>query len=243
MSRKIFTSEIRQNYMGYHFLKQAGHTMNKSEIEKLEIEHLNQLKEAKSPEDMGEIYAAIALMYANSGMQPPAKVIEYCKKATQYPIGLTETCQLYLYWGEALGLSYRDTSSTSFIEARQEIVRPYLLGLKLVLDNQTLQQEEQEPPAISKYRYDGLPDTEEDHELKKQHDREVAVRDEVMLQNKLTRFRRQFVAKCGDLYSHQPSNLNELQRVATEILNDDEIVKYLLTQVETFTKNKGNKLS
>ncbi|MCI0397890.1 MAG: hypothetical protein L0332_30190 [Chloroflexi bacterium] len=216
--------------------------MNKSEIEKLEIKYLNQLRESKSPEEMGAVYTAIAFMYANNRMQPPAKVIEYCEKATQYPIGLTEACQLYLYWGEALEMSYGDTASRGFIAARQEIARPYLLGLKLVLDNQTSQQEEQEPPAVSKYRYDGLPDSEEHHELQRQHEKEVAKREEVVLQNKLIRFRREFISKCVALYSHQPPNLDELRRIATKILNDDEIVKNLLTKVETFTKNKGNEL-
>lgn len=209
-------------------------------MEELEARHRKLLRETDSSEDKGKIYAEIASMYASSGIQRYlTEVIEYCQKALQLPLDISTACQMYVYWGEALEAKYRDATGEDFIAKRQQIVIPYLTGLKLVIENQTTRKR-REPPAVSRYRYDGPPNDPEYQAMLKKHEEEITARENVMLQNKLVDYRNVFTSKCVDLYSREPFAQDELQQLAGEILENEDAAKEILTEVRARIDEKDN---
>jgi hypothetical protein len=200
-----------------------------TDIENLESEYLSLLEEYDSPEDKGGIYSAMAFSHAQSGMIQPEKTAEYCEKALQYPLDIAMMAQMYVFWADALQVKSIASTENEFLSARRNIAEVSLTGLKLILDR-GIPRERQEPPAVG--IYDVPPSDPEFQSLLEKHNEEVAIRKEVMLQNKLIQHRNALTEKITFLYSLKPDAIDELANLTTEILDNDSAIKELLVQVK-----------
>jgi hypothetical protein len=189
----------------------------------LEREYLELLKTFMSPADQSKIYAAIAVMYVNAGMQEPSKVALYSREAIGRGIGLIKACQLYLYWGEALEIMRPDAASDA--EEMREVLTPYLKGLRLTLERPAARV--RPLPAVGKIDHDGPPSpgSEEDRD---RHQREAAIRTDIEIENDLARYHGLFVDKCSSLFKKAPRLRAELERWAKELVGDDEVVSEII---------------
>ena len=199
---------------------------------KLEAECLKLVKDHNSPEEKGEIYATIALIYAEKGYTSREdvripKALEYCKKALQHPLDATTACEMYGRWAGALMVTYWSYAEEDFVTVRQEAIVPCLTGLKLALDNKAPKEYPKAPPPVSKYDNPG------DKELVNRHKEELAAQKKWQFLEKLFFQRKALTQMCISLYSHKPYDADELRNLAQKILKNHEgVVNELIGQVE-----------
>jgi hypothetical protein len=113
----------------------------------IERECLSLAAQTTSPSDRGEIYAELALLYADHGEETltpmyAEKTAEYAKKALQHPIRVVTAWELYLRWGHTVRENYSPLSRHSIARARRLAVTIYLKGLALVLRNEIEERKE-----------------------------------------------------------------------------------------------------
>lgn len=85
-------------------------------------------KQFPSPEEQGRIYAMVAHVYGQSGCRP--RTVSWARRALRYPIPPELRLRMYEYWYSATLLQYKTAALRSTPEARRDIVRPALFGLK-----------------------------------------------------------------------------------------------------------------
>lgn len=204
---------------------------------KLEQECLKLLEEYDLPEDKGNIYATIALIYSKSGfsrkdIQVP-KTIEYCKKALQYPLEVVTECNVYSEWVDAL-IAKSNLAGERFVGERQEIVILCLKGLKLALDNKA-PKDRQPPPAVGRYTI--TPDDSDYQKYMEKYKEGLAARKKWDFENKLYRQRKALTGRIVLLYSFPPYATDELSYFAEQFLkSNNDVIKELIAEV-----NRGKK--
>ena len=209
------------------------------EMTRLEKEALDLLDENSTDKERLKVYESVAFMYANNGMNQPYKVIEYCEKALKHPVDELKACQLYVYWGEALE---RKTVKNNGIDTyvREDIAVPYLNGLNIVASRQ-IEHEKQNIPAVGRYQYHGSKEDPEYQRLLEKHAEEIAVRQYVMFQNKLIEYRKILIDKCVSLYAQGPDEVEELKKIADEIIKDADLISEIIIAIQIKRKQLNNK--
>jgi hypothetical protein len=225
-----------------------------TDIQKLEENCLELLKEHNSPEDKGKIYTNIAFMYSSRGYSSPndiriAKTAEYCSKALEYPLDFITTCEMYLSLSGSQITPYRDSPQAEFAKARKESIVTCLKGLKLVLDNNApkewKEQQVHRPPIV--LTHDGPPN---DPSYKKRLKEVTKYNEELIEENKKEKLeqrlyilRRAGIESCAGLYSYKsPYDTNELEKYAREILKGhDDTVDEIMARTRQLIPQQGNK--
>lgn len=202
-----------------------------AQVDKLEQDCLNLLKECTTPEDTGMVYAEIGFIYAQNGLTQPDKTSLYNEMALSYPLGISTAAQAYVFWADALQIKHIESTGDEFMVARGGIATVCLNGLRSILE-QNLPKSRQTLPVVHRFDYDGPEDDPQYQELLRKNKEELAQRERVMLQNTLILYRDALIEKCIYLYSREPKATDEFAQLAREILGDEEAVKELLSRIE-----------
>lgn len=201
----------------------------------LEAECLELMKDHNSPEDIGKIYAKIALIYSGKGYSSPndiriAKTTEYCKKALELPLDVITACEMNGRLAGSMIAWFQTLPPSKVVELRREAIVFCLNGLKIALDNNAPKEHLPPPPGVGKY---DVGSNDPDYEkFTKKHEQQVAEREKWKLENNLY-IQRQVLTGLGvSLYSHEPYDINELEKFARDTLKGhDDAVNEMLTKV------------
>ncbi len=224
-----------------------------TDVQKLEDNCLELLKDHNSPEDKGKIYAKIAFMYSSHGYSSPndiriAKTAEYCRKAIECPLDVITTCETYSNLCGSQISPYRDSPQPEFAKARKEAIVTCLTGLKLALDNNApkeLKQQVHRPPIVANFT--GNPNDPHYKEMLKEvtkyNEELMAEHKKEKLEEQLYIIRRAGIESCAGLYSYKsPYDTNELENYAREILKGhDDAVDEIMARTRQLIPQQGNK--
>lgn len=202
----------------------------------LEKEALGLLQEFKSPRDKGKVYAHIAAIYYKHGLNEegrmayPGKVVEYCQQALKHPLELKTSAELYMHWGLALGATYYRSTREEYAKARPQILAPYLIGLKLLLDNK-IPREFHDVPVVEGYDCP-FPEDPICQELRRKQKEQMAARKKGMALMELAVCRWRLESSVVTPYVRIPHATDEFKRLAAQTLKDDKVVKELVAALE-----------
>jgi hypothetical protein len=217
-----------------------------TDVQKLEDNCLELLKDHNSPEDKGKIYAKIAFMYASKGYSSPndiriAKTAEYSRKALEQPLDLVTTCETYSRLSGAQIAPYVKSPSVEFAKARKEAIVTCLTGLKLALDNNA-PKELGKSPRETIYNYDGPNKDEIRKEIQEKVEEQKVARKKWESGQKFYFLRRAAIERCASLYSHKPYDAAELENFAKDILKGhDDAIEEIMTKTRERIPQQGNK--
>lgn len=165
-------------------------------------------------DEQGQIYFHLAHILAQSGMMRPEKIQEYARKALKSSLEPNQRLTLYVYLGD----SYRAKLGTwkEFPEKRREATIPYLEGLneasKLNLPENTigLQSDLIEPTQVQE---------------SSNHQKTVKLQELCKLRDVLTN-------QIVTIYNQRPFATEEIKALSFRIVQDEQVQKRLLSQVE-----------
>jgi hypothetical protein len=203
------------------------------DIQKLERNCLELLKDPNSPADKGVIYSKIALMYAGAGYSSPtdikiAKTVEYCRKALAEPLDRVTTLEMYSHLSDSQIARFRAAPEDKFVKARREIIVTSLIGFRMALDMNA-------PKSIAGQAGVGVYGADNNSVMKK--NLQFGIQPKGDNQSKLGMLRQELMDSCVELYSHQPYDANELETCAHRILKGhDDAVAELMAAVHEKTQ-------
>lgn len=201
-------------------------------VEALEQQCLKLLKKFQEPSQQGRIYAEIAYIYAQDGLSSPHKTIWYSRKALEYPLDVDVKSRVYVHLADALQLLYHNAQNEDTSRALwKEGVKACMFGLKFLLI-QNLPDKRQELPIVSPFSYDGHRDDSIYTELLRKNQEQMAARDRIMMRNTLILHRNALIEKCIYFYSREPQATYEFEKLAQEILGDEDAVRELLSRIK-----------
>lgn len=185
----------------------------------LELECLKLLGIYSAPAEQGKIYFEIAHIYGQSGMKEPLKIIEYVKKALEYPLEPVTKARLYTYWGDAVQVANRGVRGEALVKVRREAVVPYLEGLKFVL-SYDLPDEKPDLPSIDLFDHPGPKSDPMYQAMFKEYERQVKVRKEANFLNEMIQERDTLIGQITFLYTRFPFATAELHGLLKQTLGD-----------------------
>jgi hypothetical protein len=203
----------------------------KADLEKKETSYLELSKEYNFAKIKAKIYFAIADMYARGSLKFPGKIISYGEKATQFPLPVTDLCQLYMLIGDAEILQYHSVEKYDFNTAREKALGYYLNSFELIAGS--LEQTQIQPvPPVGKFDYDGPVNDAENIALNDQQKKEIAERERVVFQNKLIAYSDLLISKCFDLYPSKSELINVLLQLADKANGNSNATKFLIRKIK-----------
>jgi len=185
------------------------------------------LEKYPDPKDQGQIYYTLAEVHAQSGMAHPERVAEYAHKALEHPLGPGQKERLYVYWGDALQLA---NPKEAFPDRRRSAVRPYLEGLKALLEY-NLPDEPPELPSVSRFDT-GRSNGPEFEALQRQYNQEWAAYEKAKFQREMIMHRNVLIGQVAGLYGRKPYAKDEVERLARDTLGNSALVSKLLAAVD-----------
>lgn len=190
-------------------------------FEMYEQNYLKLLENFNSLTDCGKIYMAIVRMYDRDISTYSTKVASYSQKALEYPLDLLEKVEMYSYLGQARMCIQRSepTGAENTISERQ-IVIPFLKGLDVVFTNLTIENRQDPVPVMRLHLWGTL--TNQDKELIKKRDEQIAKCKEIMMQNELLVYRDVFLQQIKMIYPDVSYDISQWKKIASEISNDPE---------------------
>jgi hypothetical protein len=194
------------------------------------------LKEFSSPEDQALIYFTVAEVYAQSGQVMPQKTSEYAKKAVSAGLDPTRSMLAYLYWGDSIQVLHRGVGGAALADARREAVMPYLLGLKVAVE-QKVPDEVQDPPIL-RVPPAGPDDSAIVKEERRRYAQELARWERTRLYQDLAKYRQLHTEQIAYMYSRLPFATNELESLAKDVLKDGAAVDRLLARVKARVRER-----
>lgn len=199
------------------------------------------LRKYTQPEEQGKICYQLAEVYAQSGQVWPAKTAEFSEKALGYPLDPVKQLQLYVYWGDAIQVAHRGVRNQELVVARRKAVMPYLEGLKEALDH-NLPEEKPELPGVGRFRYSGPQDSEQYRELIRKHQAQVEARKLAKFQRDMIQHRDALTGQISYMYSRFPFASEEIEKLATEVLQDENAVERLMSAVNAAVQKRIEQL-
>lgn len=184
------------------------------------------LKDYSSLGDRGRIYYQLAHVHAQSGLRRPEKVIEYTKKALEYPLDTDHKLRLYVYWGDALQV----TTDHPLVVRRKAAATAYLDGLAEVLKYKLPEKAPELPPV---FIFDAVGDDPQAEQLRQRHKQAVEVRKQAEFQREMIGHREVLISQIVGLYRQKPAAIEELQELAKKALKSQAAVDRLLGAVKT----------
>ena len=199
------------------------------------------LKRYTKPEEQGKIYYELAKVEGQSGLQRPARAIEYVKKALKLPQEPWEKVRLYIYWGDAIQVANRGVRGWQLLAPRRKAVMPYLDGLKETLQYD-LPEAKPELPMVHLFTYDGPPDSELHRKLKRKNQEEIEAWNLAKFQRDMIQHRDVLTGQVSSMYSRFPWASDEIRELATKILADDAAVERLMSHVDKAVEERVREL-
>ena len=212
---------------------------NATSMSSMETEYLKLLESFTAPTEKGVIYDALATMHARNVSAYANKTIEYCSKALQCPLDLVSEIRLYTYWGNALELRKPDGGKGESSMTAPEVVRPYLLGLRLVLQNQTTTTNVV-TQGVDKYEIpSGAPGYDE---VRRHHDIQVNAQKDAEMQNELIMYHSLLVERIATIFAGYEVDETTLKTVTRNSLQNERGVLEILTKYWEISAQRHEKI-
>lgn len=212
---------------------------SKENVSEREQKLLSLLSRCEKEKDKGIILAAIAKIYFQHGTAQAEKIVTCCSRAIQYPLEISEKCEIYVMWGEALEAMKRNQDTILSGDIRKTICTPYIKAMDLVL--QYLKSEEHiPPPPVDKF--DVAPNDLSYQKFKQKNEAQIDRRKHVMMQNNLLWYKQILQEKLAHFYSS-----DDLAALKTDVYaitqSENKTVKIYneMKLVLQFQKQKGEK--
>ncbi|MDI6774792.1 MAG: hypothetical protein QME60_05280 [Verrucomicrobiota bacterium] len=206
-------------------IRRSSSTSNEVDRTRIEKELIDLLAGNAGPERRGTVYAAIANVYSSDLAHHAESAAHYAREAIKNQLSIADTCDMYLCLGNAAEIQARTEGSPNAIN-REMQAAPFIQGLAFVLGH--LRTEKSlPPPPVGKY--DVEPKDPQYEETVRQHEKQIAVRDDVLLQNRLLVCRDDFSRRVIQLYPLSLVNdKSALTRIVRETVgNADKAEKVL----------------
>lgn len=198
------------------------------------------LKKYTEPEEQGKIYYQLALLHAMSGMTRPEKMIEYVRRAHDFPLEPPQRLQLYVYWGDAIQIQNAGVLGDALADKRKLAVSPYLEGLKELAQYNLPETKPKLRGVFKAVAPEGSPGYEE---MVKEHEQALAAAYKAILERKLIDARDTLTGQIVYLYTRRPLATEELEELATQKLQDAAAVDRLMKAVKTAIDLRMEKLA
>jgi len=207
-------------------IRRSASISNEVDRARIEKELIGLLAGNASPERRGTVYAAIANVYSSDLAHHAESAAHYAREALKNQLSIADACDMYLCLGNAAEIQARPGGASNAVN-RETQAAPFIQGLAFVLDHLRIEKS-LPPPPIGKY--DVEPNDPQYEETVRQHKKQIADRDDVLLQNRLLVCRDNFSRRVIQLYP--PSLVNNktaLTRIVREAVgNADKAEKVLL---------------
>jgi hypothetical protein len=193
------------------------------------------LSEYTKPEEQARIYFMSAHVEGQSGLRHPAKTIGYVKKALSLPLDPEQRLQLYMYWGNALEVTYRGAKSDALKKVRPEVVEPYLKGIAecvgYVAETQmTPLPPIQEAPGPDDRNWNGA----------REHNYAKSIKLDKL--ETLQGFQKAFENQIAFVYSRVPFATEEIEKLATQHLPDQSARENVMSKVRKEVEKREDEI-
>ena len=202
----------------------------------------------------GRIYLEVLKNHALSGLTHPQEAIEYAKKAEQFSLSPVDEAQLYLSWGDAIQFTHPGAKGEQLRKTRREAATKYLKSMKVVLDNKfpkTLPPKPVPPEEIYSHENvvinipdDASPEMRKQLQQNKEElEARQRIRDEYWRAKEEWEYQKEVLARKDysrdlivKLYTTLPYDTPELEKLATEVLGDSEMVEDVVKRTKARIK-------
>lgn len=203
-----------------------------------------------NPNDQGRIYLEALLVHALSGLTRADQAIGYAQKAENHLANSIDICQLYLSWGDALQFLKPGATGKELETARKAATVQYLKGMKvgfLTGVPRVLPAKPIMPPEANTFMevIIGDPNSEWGKREQARLDAWNTTREKYFAAMKLWKFQEAIIERrdycrdlIADLYCKRPHNTPELEKLATDILQDREGVNDLVERAKNRIKDR-----
>lgn len=187
--------------------------------EEIERQLLQLINDVPNSKNQGEVYAAIAKTLHGDSTSQNEKMAQYAREALKYPIDVDDACDMYLCLSDAAENQARQNVTIPDAVKAEEQARPSIQGLAFVLEHLRIDKP-QLPPGVGKY---DVPESDPHYdEIVRQHEQEMAEREDVLQQNRLLGFRNKFSQRVFHLYPNWESNDSDFRGVVLHALDDTD---------------------
>jgi len=201
-----------------------------TDFDEVERQCLALLSEYQSAEEQGRIYFIWAHVEGQSGLQHPAKLVEYVKKSLSFPLDSEKRLQLHMYWGNALEVANRGVTGESLKKIRPEVVTPYL---KAITESVKYIAETQATPLPPPPKAPSPDDRPNNRDLMARKNAEH-MRDDKLV--RLQAFQTAFENQIASVYSRRPFATSEIEALAEQLIPDkvarDALIARVISEVE-----------
>ncbi len=222
--------DLREQIRGIKQSALTSHEVDRGYVEK---RLLNLLGDDPDSESRAIVYAAIASLYGADGDNPDEKAVHYAREALKNRIGVIDACEMYLCLGRAAESRARRSGAALTAAEIDNQARPCIQGLAFVLDHLRIDKR-LPPPGVMKY--DIPPGSPRYEEIVRQHEKEMAIHEDVTQQNGLLGFRDNFVSRVRHLYPRLQLDDSALERVVSDALSDttrrQRVLRFLLRDTD-----------
>jgi hypothetical protein len=194
-----------------------------------------------SPEEQGKIYFERVQVEGQSFFQRPEKILEFISKALACPQEPLKKARLYIYWGDAIQVASRGVHDQELMVARRKAAMPYLEGLKESLQYD-LPEAIPDMPMGSFLTYDGPTDTPQYRELMQRQQARADAQKRVRSQRDMIQHQGIMISQIAGMYSRFPRASNEIRQLATEVLNNKQMVDRLMAKVDEAVQKRMKEL-
>lgn len=199
-------------------------------FEQVEQKARKLLTEFPAPEDQALIYFTVEGVYAQTGQLWPEKTAFFAAKAIEAGLDPVRRMQAYVYWGDSIQALHRGVQGAALAEARRKVVVPYLLGLRVAVEEGV--PDEAPPLPVPRAHLTGGKDagfSDEEILRARQH---AADWERAQHVRNVIRYRDILTSQISSVYSKQPFATDEVEAMAREILKEDHAVARLMATVK-----------
>ena len=211
-----------------------------------EKEYLKLLDEYTSDEDQGKIFLRLISTYSTFNKDNIEKNRYYCEIASKLQLDILTKIRVNMYWAKSYGcprhsygIPYYTADTNECIENRRVALSKTIYCYNLLKDL-NLPLEEQRIPPVSTYTWDlSKEDTKNEsvirmmNEQKLKCKKEIEVRERIIYENDLIRYKKNLSNLVLKLYSEKPYDIDKLQSTLKDNIADEELVQRVIDQLKT----------
>jgi len=219
------------------------HHKNSVALAVREKEYLELIGSNESPMVKGEIFSAVAQMYAQNLAANTSNVVQYCEEALECPLDAVKSAQFHIYVGNVREIEFRHARDNKGDRSKRQAVASYLKGLGVVMKNLKVKSLKHLVTEVGQPRVDmvTVPDNDPSYEeLKKRHDGQVAAFDYAMKQHKLLQLRDTCAQRIESFYSGTRQESKEFKTLIHDTIPSAESVQRITETLRKYSAKTGS---
>jgi hypothetical protein len=218
-------------------IRRSASTSNLVDRGHIERQLLSLLSDDSSSENRGTVYAAIANTYCGDMVNHYEKVDHYAREALKNQLSIVDACDMYLCLGNAAEARARRSGVTPNVEGLENQAEPFIQGLAFVLEHLRIDRS-LSPPSVGKYDVD--PRDPQYQEIARQHEKQLAYRNDVLQQNRLLAFRNEFSRRVLQLYPQSQVHAAAFGRIVRDAVGNADKAEKVLRHLRGATDKQGD---